>query len=217
MNQIDETIQWLFRNDAKEMKKICNKEMKRFGGISEMDYDDFYSQVGWDISKVYKRFENNDNFLSQGKTFKEYIYGVIKLSVWKQMTKRNRGKRQIIIEKESIDDNGNVTIEKEYVTNTSLDTYIGEDDNGTTLGDMIASNIDIEKEILGENSDIFLDEKVERYLESLSKIQRKIVEMKMQNIEVTRIKEELGLTESQYSSHMKEVVQFEHIRLLHIR
>lgn len=212
MNQIDETIQWLFENDAKEMKRICNKEMKRFGGISDMDYDDFYSQVGWDISVASKNFNS-----SKGKTFKEYVYGVIKLAVWKQMTKRNRGKRQIVIKKEIIDENGNITIEKEYVTNTSLDTYIGEDDNSATLGDMIASNIDIEKELLGDNSEIFLDEKVERYLDSLSKIQRKIVEMKMQNIEATRIKEELGLTESQYSSHMKEVVQFEHIRLLHIK
>ena len=27
MKQIEETIQWLFENDAKEMKKICNKEI----------------------------------------------------------------------------------------------------------------------------------------------------------------------------------------------
>ena len=57
---------------------------------------------------------------------------------------------------------------------------------------------------------------IERYLKSLSKIQRKIIEMKMQNVEVQHIKEELGLTDSQYSSHMEEVVQYEHIRLLHI-
>ena len=42
MNQVDATIEWLFANEAKEMKKICNKEMAKFGGIYEMDYHDFY-------------------------------------------------------------------------------------------------------------------------------------------------------------------------------
>lgn len=38
----------------------------------------------------------------------------------------------------------------------------------------------------------------------------------MMDVEVQDIKKELGLTDSQYSSHMQEVVQYEHIRLLHI-
>ena len=59
MNQIDETIEWLYANDAKEMKQICNKEMMKFGGIYEMDYHDFYSQVGWDISKARESFDPN--------------------------------------------------------------------------------------------------------------------------------------------------------------
>ena len=70
MNQVDETIEWLFANDAKEMKRICNKEMTKFGGIYEKDYHDFYSQVGWDVSKARKAFNP-----TKGKSFKEYIWG----------------------------------------------------------------------------------------------------------------------------------------------
>ena len=99
MNEVEEIIQWLFEDEAKEMKKICNKYMVRFGGISKMDYDDFYSQVGWDVSVAIKNYKPNLD-----KSFKEFIYGVIKLSVCKQMTHRNRGKRQLIIEKEIIDE-----------------------------------------------------------------------------------------------------------------
>ena len=97
MNEVEETIQWLFENDAKEMKRICNMYMTKFGGISEMDYDDFYSQVGWDVSVAIKNYQPNSE-----KSFKEFIYGVIRLAVWKQMTHRNRGKRQLIIEKEIV-------------------------------------------------------------------------------------------------------------------
>ena len=95
MNQIDETIEWLYANDAKEMKQICNKEMNKFGGIYEMDYHDFYSQVGWDISKARESFDPN-----KGKSFKDYIYGVIKFSVCKEMNHRNREKRQLVLKKE---------------------------------------------------------------------------------------------------------------------
>ena len=98
MNEVEEIIQWLFEDEAKEMKKICNKYMVRFGGISKMDYDDFYSQVGWDVSVAIKNYKPNLD-----KSFKEFIYGVIKLSVCKQMTHRNRGKRQLIVKKEIID------------------------------------------------------------------------------------------------------------------
>ena len=73
MNEVEETIEWLFANEAKEMKKICNKEMAKFGGIYEMDYHDFYSQVGWDISKAKKRYDS-----SKGKSFKDYIHKIIK-------------------------------------------------------------------------------------------------------------------------------------------
>ena len=131
-NQIEETIQWLFEDEAKEMKKICNKYMLRFGGISEMDYDDFYSQVGWDVSVAIKNYQPKPD-----KTFKEFIYGVIKLSVCKQMTHRNRGKRQIIIEKEIVDELGNVITIKEYVPTASLDAPVGEE-GGMTVGEMLA-------------------------------------------------------------------------------
>ena len=81
---------------------------------------------------------------------------------------------------------------------------------------MIASNISIEKELFGDDKDIIMDEKIERYLKSLSNIQRKIIELKMQNVEIHIIKKQLGLTDKQYSNHMQEAIQYEHIRLLHI-
>ena len=56
MNQIEKVINELFSNDAKELQRICNKEIVKFGGISDMDLDDFYSRVGWDISIAKENF-----------------------------------------------------------------------------------------------------------------------------------------------------------------
>ena len=209
MNQIDEIINWLFSNDAKELRRLCNKEIVKFGGVSNMDYDDFYSRVGLDITLAKDSYNPKTE-----KTFKEYIYGVIKLSVWKEMKHRNRAKRQIIVEVEEKDLNGEIKKRKEYVNSVSLDAPVGDDENHT-LGELIASNVNIERDIL-ENIDELSDEKVERYLNSLSKITRKIVTMKMQDVEVQNIKRELNITDRQYSDYMKDAIKYEHIRLLHI-
>lgn len=202
MNQVDATIEWLFANEAKEMKKICNKYMTKFGGISEMDYDDFYSQVGWDVSKASKRFDP-----SKGKTFKEYIYGVIKLSVCKEMTRRNRGKRQIVIEKEVVDENGNVTTEKEYISNVSLDAPA---DDGIDIKEKVASDFNIENET---DIDFESDDKVELFMSSLSNLQRKILELKMMNYSVDEIKQRLNITDAEYNAAMKSIRTNENLSL----
>ena len=142
MNEVEEIIQWLFEDEAKEMKKICNKYMVKFGGISEMDHDDFYSQVGWDVSIASKNYHPTDD-----KSFKEFIYGVIKLSVCKQMTHRNRGKRQLIVEKEIVDEWVQVTLVKTFNDEKAPDAYVEityDVDNGNFPG--MGGDADYEEE-----------------------------------------------------------------------
>ena len=179
-----------FKNDAKKLNIMIDKIL--FKLKFDVDKNDFYSLGNEIFLDALCRYDSKQDFNG-------FLYSCLTNKFKTEMTRRNRQKRQA--DRMAL----------------SLETPIGdEEDGGSTLGDMIASNINIEKEILGDDSDIIMDEKIERYLKSLSKIQRKIIEMKMQNVEVQHIKEELGLTDSQYSSHMEEVVQYEHIRLLHI-
>lgn len=191
MNQVEETIQWLFENDAKEMKRICNKYMIKFGGISEMDYDDFYSQVGWDISIASKNYKPTDD-----KSFKEFIYGVIKLAVWKQMTHRNRGKRQLVIEKEIVDEVGNKTTIKEYVPTVSLDAPVGEE-GGITVGEMLAHKSTIERDFFEEREDTY-SEKMNRYLGKLSFLQKEVLRLISIGFTPSEILEELHINQKMY-------------------
>lgn len=178
-----------FKNDGKVLYTLIDKIL--FKLKFDVEKSDFYSLGSEIFLDALCRYDEMQDFNG-------FLYSCLTNKFKTEMTRRNRQKRQA--DKNSI----------------SIDTRIGDEDGKCTLGDMIASNINIEKEILGDDADIIMNEKIERYLESLSKIQRKIIEMKMQNVEVQHIKEELGLTDSQYSSHMEEVVQYEHIRLLHI-
>ena len=208
MNQVDATIEWLFANEAKEMKKICNKEMAKFGGIYEMDHHNFYSQVGWDISKAKERYDS-----SKGKSFKDYIYGVIRLSVCKEMSRRNRGKRQMTVEKEVVDENGNVITEKEYIPNVSLDAPIKEENN-ITIVDTLQSDFDIDVAI-SETTECGYSDKMEIFLSSLSETPRKIAEMIMSGYSVEDIKEKLGLTDKEYQDSWKMISSYEKKRILY--
>ena len=178
-----------FENDGKVLYSLIDKVLFRLK--FDVEKSDFYSLGSEIFLDALCRYDETQDFNG-------FLYSCLMNKFKTEMTRRNRQKRQ--------GDNNAI----------SIDTPIGDEGNISTLGDMIASNINIEKEILGDNADIIMDEKIERYLSSLTRIQRKIIEMKMENVEVQNIKEELGLTDSQYFSHMQEVVQYEHIRLLHI-
>lgn len=177
-----------FKNNGQKLYILIDKVL--FKLKYDVEKSDFYSLGNEIFLDVLCRYDEQQDFNG-------FLYSCLINKFKTEMTRRNRQKRKS--DKDSI----------------SIDTHIGKDEN-STLGDVIASNMNVEREIFGDDSEIIMDEKIERYLCSLSKVQRRIIEMKMQNIEVQHIKEELGLTDSQYSSHMNEVVQYEHIRLLHI-
>lgn len=91
-----------------------------------------------------------------------------------------------------------------------IDMPLGDGDN-QILADRLVSDTDIEEEVLGGK-----DERIERYLTSLSGVQRKIVELKMYQADTALIKKKLNLSDKQYEAHMRQVKQYEHIRLLYI-
>lgn len=207
MEHIEETIYWLFKDNAREMKKICNKYMKRFGGISAMDYDDFYSQVGWDVSVAIKNYRSNS-----GKTFKEFIYGVIKLSVCKQMTHRNRGKRRMVKTTEVIGEDGEVKTIKEYLPTVSLDAPIGED-GGITLGEFLANKKATEKDFFEEREDTY-SEKMDKYLSRLSSLQREVLRLISIGFTPNEILEELHINKKMYEDCCTAIHSYRNISIL---
>ena len=172
-----------FENDGKKLYTMIDKIL--FKLKFNVENSDFYSLGSEIFLEALCRYDEKQEFNG-------FLYSCLTNKFKTEMTRRNRQKRQA--DKNSI----------------SINTPIANEDSESTLGDMIASNINIEKEILGDDADIIMDEKIERYLKSLTKIQRKIIEMKMMDVDVQEIKEELGLTDSQYSSHMQEVIHTFH-------
>lgn len=192
---VDSVIEELYANNGSNLHQICNKEIIKFGGISQKDYDDFYSRVGIEITKAKESYDP-----SKGKTFKKYISSVIKFAICKEMSYRNRMKRQTFDEREEVDSEGNIVKIKEYIPDISIDSPISNED-GLTIADTLQSDFDMD-DVLFENMKEYQDENVEKYLISLPKLTRQIIEMKMNDISVSEIKEKLSLTDKEYCNHM---------------
>lgn len=205
-NQIESAIEELYANNQYKLKQICNKEMMKFGGLSPKDYDGFYSRAGLEIS-IAKKHNTYDP--SKGKTPLDFFIGVIKWSILKEMTDRNRGKRQNFIETEEVDKNGNAIKKKKFVPTVSIDMPICEED-GMTIKDTLQSDFYIDEEIQSK----FKDEKIENFLNNLSRKQRQIAEMIMEDISVSDIKRKLKLSDKEYTDNFNAMKSFKNISIL---
>lgn len=199
-NQIESAIEELYANNQSKLKQICNKEMMRFGGISQKDYDCFYSRAGLEISiaKAHELFDS-----SKGKTPLEFFVSIIKRSIWKEMTDRNRGKRQNFAEIEEVDEEGNITKRKQFIPTISIDTPIDEE-NGMTIKDTLQSDFDMDKALSNDIKE-YQDESVQLFLDNLSIIQRQIIEMKMEERSVSEIKQKLEISDKEYNDAMSAI------------
>ncbi|MFG6378320.1 MAG: DUF262 domain-containing protein [Lachnospiraceae bacterium] len=206
MEQTERVIEELYANNQSRLRYMCDKEISKFGGVSQKDLDDFYSRVGYELTLAKKRYDP-----SMGKSFMNYVSGVIKHSIWKEMTDRNRMKRQIIIEKEEEDESGKIIKKKEYVSNISIDV---PDENGLTIGDTLQSDFDIDS-ILEKNMGNEYSEQVKEYLNSLPELSQKIVKLIMYGYHPCEIKKKLGLTDKQYKSSWDIINSYDKKRILY--
>lgn len=172
-------------NENRELKKIVKPILeRRFAWIPQMEYHDFYSiasMVVWDCEQKF------DEGKVKTKKFKSFVSTCIHNKIKTHITYMNRDKR---IAK---DNEGNL------LHNSSLDAPISDEDN-STIGDYIDGEFCVEEEAIGDSN-----ERVECCLESLSSIQRKIIELKMEGISVEEVKQQLNLSNSEYESHMKAI------------
>ena len=177
-----------YSNGAKQLNKVVNSILINFGGIYDKDYDDFYSLANMVFIDVIETWDGK-------QSFDGYLYSCLSNKIKSEITARNRQKR------------------KADRMSVPIDTPIGEDGK-TTIADMIPSNFSIESELTEMFGEEY-DERIEKYLRRLTKVQRQIVEMKMSDIPVNVIKDRLGITNKQYEKHCEEIKRFENICVLY--
>jgi RNA polymerase sigma factor (sigma-70 family) len=174
-------------NEMKKLKQLCYPILIKIGGLSEKDYDDFYSIALDALTDSVIRFNDSKNC-----QFKTFLIGNIKRKFITEIRDRNRYKR---IPAKNIQ---------------SFDGYMSED--GIPLSEIIPSNFDIFEEVCAHNG--WKENKIEKYLSKLSIIQRKIVSLLSEGYKAKEIRELLHMSEKEYSQNLAAIQAYENVREL---
>lgn len=177
-----------YKNNAKKLHIMVDKILFKLK-FHEVDKEDFYSLSNEVFVDVIKRYDYKQDFDG-------FLYSCLYKKFCTEMTKRRRQKRQA--------DNNSI----------SIDTYIGDEECGSTLGDMIADKKTIESELFEEESKDEWSEEVKEYIKRLSPLQRKIVFLLSDKNTPQEICEELHITMKHFENSMKRILADERIKPL---
>lgn len=148
---------------------LVNKILKcNYGWILSKDYDDYYSIAGTTLWYCEKHYDESRN-----NNFNNYLIDSLHRKFKSQITYRNRQKRGGGLEE------------------ISLDQPIDCDED-ITVGDLV----------VGDNGNFEIDGDysilTDRYLSSLTSMQRKVAELFMQGCNEREVKDILGLSNDRY-------------------
>ena len=185
---MDQILNSYYENNAKKLHEMADKILRKFGGLSDKDYHDFYSLANEVFVDVLKRYDEK-------QSFDGFLYSCLSNKFKSEMTRLNRLKRQ-----------GDRTA-------ISMDAPRGEDD-GVTIGDTIQSDFNIES-VLSEKMEEGFSERTEEYLCGLSESQQKIAKLIMKGFEAEDIKKMLNMTDEQYRVNWNVMASYEKKRVLY--
>lgn len=193
-----EYIEFYCKNDLKELKKLCNPILKS-KSIPYMNYEDLYDVA---IECICYSVKNYDEEKSKFKTF---LLGNIKrkFSTWMRDSTRSC---RCNVER---DEKGRIVIDEETKNNKVIyDSSIhGETEDGYSLEETIASDYDLEDQVLSKQD--YVSGKVKAYINSLGSIQKQIAYYLMDGYEPEEIKELLSLTDKEYSLFLLDMKSYD--------
>ena len=187
-----------YAHDAEKLHKMVDRIIKKFGGLSQKDTDDFYSlanEVFWIAAQ---------DFNGKGD-FRGFLYSRLVLKIRTMMTERNRQKRSSVevIKRED------GSVKKIYHQPVSLDAPIKNDDGATTYGDLVESKFDIFDKV-SEEIGLSFSSDVSEYLDKLPKKTKRIALLISDGYKPSDICEKMQIEEREYQIHMEIIRTYEY-------
>ena len=190
-----------FKDNARKLHKLVDNVIKRLH-FQNIDIDEYYSLS-------HEIFINSLNDYDDKQSLDCFMFSCLYKKFCTNMTRYNRDKRKNKVKVETKDEYGNVKIEKIEIPDISFDAPIN-DENGIDLKDKVSSGIDVETSILNN----IYSENVEKYLNNLNSIQRRIAELLMNGYLPEEIKNILNLSNGQYNQNYKVLSLFKNVQIL---
>ena len=182
-------------NNMQRLKYISYQIFSKFGGISEKDYDDFYSIANMVLWNDIQSFDE-----SKGISFENILKFHLRNKFKTAMTKRNRKKR-------------GGSEEKYGSQEVSLDAPVSsQDGNDTNLLEIISNDMknDMEDQVTG----LKYSNRVGKFLDNLSRRNRKVAMYIMIGYDPKDIRRILNISEREYNQAILEFRSYENICIL---
>lgn len=190
-----EFLDYYCENNMQRLKYISYQIFSKFGGISEKDYDDFYSIANMVLWNDIQSFDE-----SKGNSFENILKFHLRNKFKTAMTKRNRKKR-------------GGTNDRYGSQEVSLDAPVSsQDGNDTNLLEIISNDMksDMEDQVTG----LKYSDRVGKFLDNLSRRNRKIAMYIMVGYDPKDIKRILNISEREYNQAILEFRLYENICIL---
>lgn len=205
-----ELMQEYYDNEAKKLHMIVDKILRKYGGISDKDKDDFYSLANEVFTVSLRDFDSNKC------NFEGFLYSNLVKKIITEIRDRNREKRSNTRPKR--DKQGNVIkdkngkIECEFIADISFDAPNLEDSEAD-FKDLIADSFDLETEVIEGKMEEYSD-KMLKYLERLSKLQIKILNLIACGYKSSEIQEELHISYKDYTESLAAIYSYRNTSVL---
>lgn len=198
-------------DNMKKLRKLIGYQTTRFGkgcGYKwvDKDYDEFLSMANMQLWKILESFNEEEN-----DSFDDYLKTMMVRKMKQTCTWCNRDKRQ----QYARDKDGNKITEEvngkeRYILIEDVSIY-SEIEEGITIEDGLKSSFDVFEEVTSEK---YVDEKIEKYLNQLSILQKKIVNLLSAGYKKREIIIELHITEKEYVNNLDIIQDYRNTKFL---
>lgn len=175
-----------FANNARQLYNMVDKILFKLH-FADIDKNDFYS-----LSNEVFMYAVRD--YDPSKSFDGFLYSCLYKKFCSEMTRRRREKRKA--DRMSI----------------SIDTPVGDDEN-STIGDMIAGDLTIEREIFDQNEEGY-SKRMLLYLSRLSDLQKEVLRLNIAGYLPGEIREELHMSEKEYADCYAAIHSYRNVSIL---
>lgn len=204
-----EIIDYYCKDNMRQLKRICDPII-RTHNLPNMYYEDLYTIA---VDTIGKSLFTYDETKSQ---FETYLIGNLKRKFNSWIRDNTRGCRCNVLR----DDNGKILKEKDengrerniVIQNISIHQKVNDEDS-STYEDIIESNFNIFDE-LQEEMGFFKEDKVEKYIQSLSIKQKKIGKLLSSGYTKLEIREMLHMTSKEFSDQINGMKAYRKISIL---
>lgn len=205
-----------YKNNARKIKNIVNKVIShKFGGIADKDISEYYliaDDVMVEIIQTNKFDKRKGDF--DGYFYNTLIYAFIDFE--KHGNRQKRRNTKFVLDSKGnkvLDENGKP--QKVIIPDVSFDEPIKNGEESCSYGDIIADQCNVEDDVLDSfQPDEKYSEKMCRYLDKLSKLQKAVLSCIAEGYRKKEILEELHISEQVYIDCCEAIHSYKNISVL---